>query len=87
MSIISPAGQLPTPISVASPVTNSQNPVPDRQQVVAHIEQVRLLILGMEQRLQLREDKLVKTVERAEGEGRRFEQLQKEASGVESTPQ
>ncbi|OBZ78977.1 hypothetical protein A0H81_01318 [Grifola frondosa] len=33
---------------------------------MAHIEQVRLLILGMEQRLQLREDKLMKNIERAE---------------------
>lgn len=41
---------------------------------MAHIEQVRLLILGMEQRLQSREDKLVKTIQRAEAEGARFEQ-------------
>jgi hypothetical protein len=47
---------------------------------LAHIEQVRMLILGMEQRLQVREEKLVKVVERAEGEGRRFEQLRTEIS-------
>ncbi|KAI0728362.1 hypothetical protein C8Q72DRAFT_779977 [Fomitopsis betulina] len=41
---------------------------------MAHIEQVRLLILGMEQRLQSREEKLVKTIQRAEAEGARFEQ-------------
>ena len=41
---------------------------------MAHIEQVRLLILGMEQRLQSREDKLLKTIQRAEAEGSRFEQ-------------
>jgi hypothetical protein len=34
-----------------------------------------MLILGMEQRLQLREEKLTKTVERAEKEGKRFEEL------------
>ena len=47
---------------------------------LAHIEQVRMLILGMEQRLQVREEKLGKVVERAEGEGRRFEQLRTEMS-------
>ncbi|KAH9926468.1 uncharacterized protein B0H18DRAFT_1006244 [Fomitopsis serialis] len=43
------------------------------QTTLAHIEQVRMLILGMEQRLQSREDKLMKTIERAETEGARFE--------------
>ncbi|KAJ6527623.1 hypothetical protein DFH09DRAFT_935600, partial [Mycena vulgaris] len=46
--------------------------------LLAHIEQVRMLIMGMEQRLQTREDKLVKSVERAENEGRRFEELRGE---------
>ncbi len=32
-----------------------------------------MLILGMEQRLEVREDKLVKAVERAENEGRKYE--------------
>jgi hypothetical protein len=51
----------------------------ERQQAtLAHIEQVRMLIMGMEQRLQTREDKLVKSVERAESEGRRFEELRSE---------
>ena len=45
---------------------------------LAQIEQVRMLILGMEQRLQVREKKLVKAVERAEDEGRRFETLRSE---------
>ena len=47
---------------------------------LAQIEQVRMLILGMEQRLQVREEKLIKTVERAEDEGRRFEALRSERS-------
>jgi hypothetical protein len=51
----------------------------DQQQAtLAHIEQVRMLIMGMEQRLQTREDKVVKSVERAESEGRRFEELRRE---------
>ncbi|KAF7366307.1 hypothetical protein MSAN_00886900 [Mycena sanguinolenta] len=48
------------------------------QATLAHIEQVRMLIMGMEQRLQTREEKLVKSVERAESEGRRFEELRSE---------
>ncbi|KAF9450005.1 hypothetical protein P691DRAFT_702193 [Macrolepiota fuliginosa MF-IS2] len=80
MSLTSPTGQVPTPTSATSPEASSQESVPDRQQTLAHIEQVRLLILGMEQRLQTREDKLIKTIEQAEGESRRFEQLRKEIS-------
>ncbi|RDB24412.1 hypothetical protein Hypma_008499 [Hypsizygus marmoreus] len=41
---------------------------------LARVEQVRMLILGMEQRLQTREEKLTKTIERAETEGRRYEE-------------
>ncbi|KAF9528147.1 hypothetical protein CPB83DRAFT_907075 [Crepidotus variabilis] len=39
----------------------------------AHLEQLRMLILGMEQRLEVREEKLVKVVEKAEAEGKRYE--------------
>jgi len=46
------------------------------QATLAHIEQVRLLILGMEQRLQLREEKLEKTVEAAQAQGARLEEMQ-----------
>lgn len=51
---------------------------PSNQATLAHIEQIRLLILGMEQRLQGREEKLIKTVERAEAESARFEDIRKE---------
>lgn len=44
-----------------------------RQAQIAHLERLRLLILGMEQRLEVREEKLVKAVEQAENEGRRYE--------------
>jgi hypothetical protein len=37
------------------------------------IEQVRLLILGMEQRLQTREESLEKVIKQAESEGKKFE--------------
>ncbi len=43
-----------------------------RQTQVAHLEQLRMLILGMEQRLELREEKLLKTVEIAENEGKNY---------------
>ena len=46
--------------------------------MLAHVEQVRLLILGMEQRLQTREEKLTRTIERAESESRKFEEVQEE---------
>lgn len=43
-----------------------------RQMQLVHLEQLRLLILGMEQRLELREEKLLKTVEIAENEGKKY---------------
>jgi len=80
LTVISPVAQVLTPSSVDSPGGKNEEGKVDRQQALAHIEQVRLLILGMEQRLQTREEKLVKTLERAEGEGRRFDELRKEIS-------
>ncbi|KAG6839841.1 hypothetical protein C0991_011144 [Blastosporella zonata] len=44
--------------------------------MVTRVEQVRMLILGMEQRLQVREEKLAKIVEKAESEGHKFEEQQ-----------
>ena len=61
-----------------SRVTNRSPEQPQQSSNLAQIEQVRMLILGMEQRLQVREEKLVKTVERAEDEGRKFEALRSE---------
>lgn len=60
---------------------SNTNPTPSQdaaQATLSHIEQVRLLILGMEQRLQVREEKLTKTVEKAEREGERFDDMRKE---------
>jgi hypothetical protein len=58
----------------------AQNSAQDTSQVtidatMAHIEQVRLLVLGMDQRLQAREEKLNKTIEKAETEGMEFEDM------------
>jgi hypothetical protein len=46
---------------------------------MAQVEQVRLLVLGMEERLRVREEKLVKTMEKADQESHKFEVLQKDA--------
>ncbi|TFK90073.1 hypothetical protein K466DRAFT_517755 [Polyporus arcularius HHB13444] len=51
----------------------------------AYLEQVRLAILGMEQRMQSREDKLAKHIERAEAEGARFEEIRKQVSSAASS--
>ncbi|KAJ6562414.1 hypothetical protein B0H19DRAFT_1144427 [Mycena capillaripes] len=67
-------------LSAAEPPNPAQRQlqIDQQQATLAHIEQVRMLIMGMEQRLQTREEKLVKSVERAESEGRRFEELRSE---------
>jgi len=62
----------------AGPEANAPTQPHSAEATMAHIEQVRLLILGMEQRLQSREDKLLKTIERAESEGSRFEERKKQ---------
>lgn len=51
----------------------------DAQSTKAYVEQVRLLILGMEQRLKTHEEKLAKTVEAAEVEGARYEEARRQA--------
>lgn len=81
-------GSMPSPVlsHAQAQSTTADPPGPAQRQLqleqqhatLAHIEQVRMLIMGMEQRLQTREDKLLKSVERAEGEGRRFEELRSE---------
>ena len=57
----------------ASPAPNE----PLTQTTRAHVEQVRLLVLGMEKRLQERQEKMVKCVQRAEDESARFENTRK----------
>ena len=48
---------------------------PQESASAAQIEQVRLLILGMEQRMAAREEALKKEIARAEEEGRNFKEL------------
>lgn len=45
---------------------------------MAQVEKVRLLILGMEERLQQREEKLIQNIKKAEAEGVKFEDQQKQ---------
>ncbi|KAJ3891062.1 hypothetical protein GG344DRAFT_48101 [Lentinula edodes] len=47
----------------------------DPAMLAAHIEKVRLLIMGMETRISKREDHLQEMVKRAESEGRRWEEV------------
>ena len=72
--------QMPMPLARSAPGASSDQPTRDSSATLAHIEQVRLLILGMDQRLEAREKVLGKTVEKAEKEAKRFEDLQKEVS-------
>ncbi len=85
-------GTMPSPVlshAQAAPLTaepphsaRHQLQIGEQQATLAHIEQVRMLIMGMEQRLHTREEKLVKSVERAESEGRRFEELRSEIANT-----
>ena len=52
--------------------------VPQESASAAQIEQVRLLILGMEQRMAAREEALKKEIARAEEEGRNFKELSRQ---------
>jgi hypothetical protein len=63
--------------SLASPPPASA-PAQSAAEAAAHVEQVRLLVLGMEQRLQEREERLQRSIERAQEEGQRFEQMRRE---------
>ncbi|KAF5312175.1 hypothetical protein D9619_002447 [Psilocybe cf. subviscida] len=51
-----------------------------RAALLAQIEQMRVFILGMEKRLDVREEKLGKTLEKAESESRRYEEAAVAAS-------
>lgn len=59
-----------------------QDSAAQKKALFAHIENVKLLVLGMEQRLQTREEKLTKTIEKAEKESQRFEVLRKDVAAV-----
>ncbi|KAF8902255.1 hypothetical protein CPB84DRAFT_1908916 [Gymnopilus junonius] len=75
----------PTPYDQSSnsqQTSNDEEKMAQRQAALAQIEQVKMLILGMDQRLDAREEKLAKMLERAEGEGRRYENKVAEAKAA-----
>jgi DNA-binding transcriptional regulator YdaS (Cro superfamily) len=76
-SFLHRATATPPPPSEASdsPHAASQASV---QATLSQMEQIRLLVLGMEQRMQEREGKLTKTIERAEVQEVKCEALRKE---------
>lgn len=68
-----PTPQSGNPDSTSAPV--SQATV---ETTLTQVEQIRLLVLGMEQRLQNREEKLAKTIEHAEAQEIKCDALKKE---------
>lgn len=65
------------------PPSEASNPPPAASQAsveaaLSQIEQVRLVVLGMEQRMQERQEKLTKTIERAEAQEMKCEALRKQ---------
>jgi len=75
-SLFSPSMQ-----HIASPPAGDGSPSTkvSVEATMAQVEQVRLLVLGMEERLRMREEKLVKTMEKADQESHKFEVLRKDA--------
>ncbi|KAI0273972.1 hypothetical protein BGY98DRAFT_1099301 [Russula aff. rugulosa BPL654] len=67
-----------------TPADGNLNSKASVEATMAHVEQVRLLVLGMEERLRTREEKLVKTMEKADQESHRFEVLSKDALRAKS---
>ena len=63
---------------------NSQNQQQSEQQrksvegTIAQIEQIKLMILGMDQRLETREAEIAANIKRAQGESSRFEEMRKQ---------
>lgn len=51
---------------------------PSAAEAAEQAKQVRLLVLGMQQRLEVREEKLEQSIRRAETEAAKFEQLRRE---------
>ena len=71
-------------VTSPTPGDGNQNSKANVEATMAHVEQVRLLVLGMEERLRTREEKLAKTVEKADQESHRFEVLSKDALRAKS---
>jgi len=71
-------------LSSGGPGSSPQNQQQSDQQkqsveaTIAHIEQVKLMILGMDQRLETREAEIGANIKRAQGESSRFEDMRKQ---------
>ncbi|KIP04921.1 hypothetical protein PHLGIDRAFT_108907 [Phlebiopsis gigantea 11061_1 CR5-6] len=61
--------------SMSKAQTPTDDGPPDVDATRAYIDQVRLLVIGMEQRLQTREEKLTRSLEEAKAESAKFEEL------------
>jgi hypothetical protein len=55
------------------------------ESTIAHIEQVKLMVLGMEQRLETREAELANNIRRAQAESNKFEDLRKQVLIADSS--
>ncbi|KAE9398856.1 hypothetical protein BT96DRAFT_957442 [Gymnopus androsaceus JB14] len=71
-----------TAILTASPIQDEGATSTDPAALAAHIDKIRLLILGMETRLSKRETDLLRMVSRAEGEGKKWEDVARSGGGV-----
>lgn len=69
---------------MTSPVPSNDASRASGDAAIPHVEQVRLLVLGMEERLRVREEKLVKAMEKADQERNRFESLRKDAQAAKT---
>lgn len=73
------AQSTPVPTPANSHSADSQA---DREATKAYIEQVRTLVLGMEQRMQSREENLVKALEVAQAESAKFEEARRQVTAL-----
>ena len=83
-ALIRPRADSTPSARIATPTSMFVAPAGNSEATQAHAEQLRLLIMGMEQRLQTREEKLLKTIEKADVESARFEEMRKQALSTPS---
>ena len=74
----SPARALQGSPSPASPTRAAISPAA----ALPYIEEVRLLIIGMEDRMKARKEQLAQEIARAEEESRRFDTVKREVEGM-----
>lgn len=74
-----------TSVPTSGDAQNPQQTEEQRESVeaaIAHIEQVRLMILGMDQRLESREVEIAANIKRAQAESSNFEEMRKQVLSV-----